>query len=502
MMGFDSPVIPGFNPDPSICRVEGRYYLACSSFEYFPGVPLYVSDDLSTWSHVRNILDRPEQLEVSRAQPSQGVFAPTLRHHAGRFWMITTNGPDFGTQLLFTSEHPEGAWSDPIRISGAIGIDPDLAWTDSECYLTYSGFDPDTQDQAIYQARLDENRGVLLSEPTRIWSGTGGAHPEAPHLYYFDGFWYLLIAEGGTERGHSVTVARSRSISGPFESNPNNPILSMAGTAGKVQNTGHADLIHRPNGDWAMVFLGVRVAGSSPGFHVLGRETFAASVVWRDGWPSLTDPIPSSAGVEAETYFTSFVSEALGPEWFSPAPAGLDFVEINADAPGLTLRPRVDSPSPTFVAQRLRHQRATILARLAFSEGSAGLAVRIDPRHQYAILRSDHQVFVRATIGDLVLETEPTFVGPSDLDLRIEVAAPSRTGSPFGPDEVILSFNTVESEASIELARFDGRYLSTEVAGGFTGRVFGLIAANGPARFLSLEYIGRAAEPDPVWYSA
>src|SRR5687768_11480814 len=195
------PVIPGMHPDPSVCRVGDDYYLVCSSFEYFPGVPIFHSRDLVRWTQIGNVLDRPEQLRLPLDSPSSaGVYAPTLRHHDGRFWLITTNVSGDGN-LLVTATDPAGPWSDPVLLPDLPGIDPDLAWDDDgACWCTIAG---------VSQVRIDPRTGQVLDAPRRIWSGAPGAKaPEAPHLYRIGAYWYLLIAEGGTERGHGVSIAR------------------------------------------------------------------------------------------------------------------------------------------------------------------------------------------------------------------------------------------------------------------------------------------------------
>lgn len=139
--GPANPVIPGFHPDPSICRVGDDYYLACSSFEYFPGIPLFHSRDLVHWTQIGNALDRPSQLRLPADMPSSGgIYAPTLRHHDGRFWLIVTNVSKGGGNLIVTATDPAGPWSDPIRLPGVPGIDPDLAWDeDGTCWCTFAG---------------------------------------------------------------------------------------------------------------------------------------------------------------------------------------------------------------------------------------------------------------------------------------------------------------------------------------------------------------------------
>jgi beta-xylosidase len=281
-----NPILPGFYPDPSICRVGDVYFLAASSFEYFPGVPVFRSTDLVSWEQVGNALDRPSQLTVYRGLEagSAGIFAPTLRHHDGRFWLVTTNAVDRADgHLIVHTTDPTAGWSEPVFTKGAGGpggIDPDLAWDeDGTCHLTWA------HAHRITQVAIDPLIGEVLSEPTVVWDGTGLAYCEAPHLYRRNGWWHLVVAEGGTDRGHAVSVARSRSISGPFESHPANPVFSHRSTDHAVQSTGHADLVELPDGRWAAVYLAVRPRGSSPRFHVNGRETFLAGVEWVDDWP-------------------------------------------------------------------------------------------------------------------------------------------------------------------------------------------------------------------------
>ncbi|GAA3484973.1 hypothetical protein GCM10018966_095050 [Streptomyces yanii] len=176
---ISNPVVPGFHPDPSICRVGTDYYLACSSFEYFPGVPIFHSRDLVHWTQIGNALERPDQLRLSPdAASSGGIYAPTLRHHDGRFWLITTNVHD-GGNLLFTATDPAGPWSDPIRVPGVPGIDPDLAWDDDgNCWCTYAGvgqirIDPHTGESfgptapALVRHRRCQSSGSAASVPDR-----------------------------------------------------------------------------------------------------------------------------------------------------------------------------------------------------------------------------------------------------------------------------------------------------------------------------------------------
>ncbi|WP_171026096.1 MULTISPECIES: glycoside hydrolase family 43 protein, partial [unclassified Clostridium] len=219
-MGFRNPIIPGYNPDPSVCRVGEDYYLVTSSFEDFPGVPVYHSRDMVNWEQIGYCLTRRSQLELKNCPPSRGIFAPVIRYHQGRFYMITTNVSHGGNFYVWT-EDPAGEWSEPIFLAQG-GIDPSLFFDDDgKVYLTSN--QPTGGDWTIAQSEIDIATGQLLTKPRTVWTGTGGRHPEGPHLYKINGKYYLMIAEGGTELGHMETIARSDSPYGPFESCPHNP---------------------------------------------------------------------------------------------------------------------------------------------------------------------------------------------------------------------------------------------------------------------------------------
>ncbi|MCK0473380.1 glycoside hydrolase family 43 protein [Halalkalibacter sp. APA_J-10(15)] len=282
-------VISGFHPDPSVCKVGEEYYLVTSSFEYFPGVPIYHSVNLVNWKQIGYVLTQESQLPLTRIHSyttSQGIYAPTIRYHNARFYVITTN-VTVGKTFYVWAEDPNGPWSEPVVIENLRGFDPSLFFDDDgKVYLTYAHF-PGFGNDGIFQAELDIDTGRLLNEPVLIWHGTGGHSPEGPHLYKINGWYYLLIAEGGTEYGHMVTVARSRKPFGEYESCPNNPIVSNRSSDKPIQGTGHADLVQDHNGEWWSVMLGFRPVKTSK-LHHLGRETNLAPVAWdEDGWPSI-----------------------------------------------------------------------------------------------------------------------------------------------------------------------------------------------------------------------
>lgn len=205
---YENPIIPGFYSDPSICRVGEDYYLVTSTFEYFPGVPIFHSKDLVNWQKIGHCLHREAQIPKGI-----NIFAPTLRYYEGTFYMITTNITG-GGNFYVTAKAPEGPWSDPIWVD-IPGIDPDLFFDeDGKTYVISSSF-------ILFE--IDLKNGELLSEGRKVWNGTGGRYEEAPHIYKKDGLYYLMAAEGGTEEAHSETIARSHDIWGPYTENPGEP---------------------------------------------------------------------------------------------------------------------------------------------------------------------------------------------------------------------------------------------------------------------------------------
>jgi alpha-N-arabinofuranosidase len=201
---YRNPVIGGFHPDPSICRVGNDYCLVNSSFQYFPGVPIFHSTDLVHWQQVGNVLTRPSQLPLKGASSWLGIYAPTLRYHDGTFYMITTNVGN-GGNFIVTATRPEGPWSEPVMLQQQ-GIDPSLFFEDGKCYMVSN------PDNTIMLCEIDAKTGRQLTPSRPIWQGMGGRYPEGPHIYKKDGYYYLLISEGGTELAHHLTIARSKDI--------------------------------------------------------------------------------------------------------------------------------------------------------------------------------------------------------------------------------------------------------------------------------------------------
>ncbi|NQX12163.1 family 43 glycosylhydrolase [Microbacteriaceae bacterium VKM Ac-2855] len=485
--GSLQPIIPGFYPDPSICRVGDDYYLANSSFEYFPGVPIWHSTDLVQWTQIGHALTRRTQFRAGFSWPSFGVYGLTLRHHDDRFWMITTNFSDFESgQVLVSTTDPAGEWSDPVFIPGASGIDPDLCWEGDACFLTWRTLDS-TAEHGILQARLDLRTGAL-GEIYPIWQGSGLNAPEGPHLYKVGEFWYLLLAEGGTERGHAVTVARASHPAGPFEACPENPIFTHRSLGHPVQSTGHADLVQTAEGEWAAVYLATRPRGYVPGFHVLGRETFVAGVRWSEGWPVFEEeryevPVADTGFVD------DFSSTEFHHRWVVPY-SEPEAVARREGSSGLVLPPT--DGAIRLLCTRVRDHHWVAEATV---ESAGRFCVRIDDRHWYGLHLEDGVVRADVRIGDIRPDLGSRRVSERPLVLRIEsvpiVAEPVLQGH-GGPDDIVLS--VVDEDGRHELARIDGRYLSTEVATGFTGRMLALGSCVTESRVLSVSYSARAQE--------
>ncbi|XEC92631.1 glycoside hydrolase family 43 protein [Paenibacillus tarimensis] len=280
---YKNPVIPGFFPDPSVARVGEDYYLVTSSFEYFPGVPIFHSKNLVNWKQIGHVLTRRGQIDLRHRKSSDGIYAPTLRYNEGTYYLVTTDVRGIGN-FYVTAQHPEGPWSDPVTLPYG-GIDPSLMFDDDGRVFVTVQSGQDLQSHII-QYEIDPVSGKVLTEPRRIWEGDGGVWTEGPHLYKINGMYYLLSACGGTGRDHRAIIGRSAHPYGPFEACPVPVLTHNRLPEDPIQCLGHADLFEDANGCWWAVFLGTRPVRGR--YSVLGRETFLAPVTWtRDGWPMI-----------------------------------------------------------------------------------------------------------------------------------------------------------------------------------------------------------------------
>jgi len=485
MPRYRNPILPGFHPDPSVCRVGDDFYLVTSSFEYYPGVPIFHSRDLVSWRPIGHCLNRPSNLPLAGAAASGGIWAPTLRHHDGVFYLTTTNMSGLGN-FIVTASAPEGPWSDPIPVAQP-GIDPSLFF-DDDGSVFYT-----TSHEGALQSRIDVKSGRLLSEPKVIWAGTGGQYPEGPHLYRRGDCYYLLLSEGGTEYGHMITFARSKSPWGPFEPCARNPLLSHRSWKSPIQGLGHADLVDTPGGAWFAVALGFRPNGYPPCYH-LGRETFLSPVTWADdGFPIFGKD--GRLALEEETSLElapspaapvrdDFDARALAFAWNylrNPQPElySLDerpgYLRLRGSAAGLD-----DLASPAWLGQRQCHFAVQVAARLEFdpetAREEAGLVARMNERHHYEIFLTRRSgalsVVLRRVIGSLRAEVACQSLPASDRGWVLAIQA----------ERAKYVFCYGRSEQELEpLGEGESRYLSTEVAGGFTGVYFAMYASGNGA---------------------
>ncbi|WP_347976927.1 family 43 glycosylhydrolase [Microbacterium sp. ProA8] len=488
MTTLHNPLINGFHPDPSVVAVDGVYYLATSTFEYLPGIPIHRSTDFETWELIGHVATRPGQLGVDAVPTGGGAWAPTIRHHGGVFHLVITDAMGRG-MLHFTATDAAGPWSDGDLLrkadgSGTIeGIDPDIAWDAAgTCYVTFSGLqlsgalDPNQPAHlGIQQVRVDLASHRALEEPRSLWSGTGLMFPEAPHLYEIEGAWYLLIAEGGTERGHAISIARGESPTGPFTGAPDNPLVSARSTPRPIQNTGHGDLVRGPDGEWLCVLLGVRPRSGTRAFSALGRETFVTPVTWTGGWPSIA---PVELAPREGTHVEIDFSEPLDGEWIAvrrlPADvSALTDGRLVLTADGSTLA----DPQPVFVGRRQEHLTNEVTVALDVSNGVGGLAVRYDESFRIELEAGGGAITARAVIGGLRQEWAHPLRGGS-VALHLASRRPVGGGGMLPTSDVFHLSATVDGER-IELARIDGRFLSSEVTESFTGRVIGVYAVAG-----------------------
>ncbi|MBO7744344.1 glycoside hydrolase family 43 protein [Paenibacillus sp. MWE-103] len=507
-MHYHNPVISGFHPDPSVCRVGEDYYLVTSSFEYFPGVPLFHSKDLVHWEQIGHVLTREGQLDLSRAGSSGGIYAPTIRYRNGLFYMTTTNVSG-GGNFYVCADDPRGEWSDPIFVDQP-GIDPDLFFDeDGSVYYTTSH---DAKGQGAYQSRIDIRTGKRLSGVSLLWQGTGGQYPEAPHLYRIGDWYYLMLSEGGTEYGHMVTVARSARPDGPFVACPHNPILTHRSRLKPIHATGHADLVQGPDGSWWAVFLGIRPAGY-PARHHLGRETFLAPVTWtEEGWPVIGDdgtigetmpagnlPLrPKTEGTTTE----GFDRAALAPCWNflrSPDPRNWS---LTAKPGCLTLfgseATLNDTGVAAFVGRRQQHFSFRASARLTFAperDGEeAGLVVYMNERFHYEIAvarqAGARKLLFRRRLGTL-WKVEHEMPWPAD-SIVLSVHADTNAYR-FG-------FAENEDRAPVRFGQGECSMLATEVAGGFTGVFIAMYATGSGTRSVTpayFDWLGYETETRP-----
>ena len=491
-----NPILSGCYPDPSICRVEEDYYLVTSSFEYFPGLPIFHSRDLVHWNQIGHVLDRPSQLDLDEIRPSGGLYAPTIRYHNGTFYLINTlvDGKQRSGNFIVTATQPQGPWSEPYWLEDADGFDPSLFFDDDERVwftanrLNEKGFY--TGHTEIYLREIDIKNKKFVGEEIVLWDGAvkGAVWAEAAHIYKANEYYYLLVAEGGTAHHHAVTIARSKNITGPFETNRGNPILTHRhlGLDYPIVGTGHADLVETQNDEWWAVLLAMRPYGGY--FYNLGRETFLVPVRWEDDWPIIS---PGTGRVEFEypapnlpehVYPTpstrdDFNDTTLAYHWNFLRTPREDFYSLTERKGFLRLRLRpqdlTEKSNPSFLGRRQQHINFTAQTELEFTpqvDECAGLVLiqNNDFHFRFVVMQENENIIrlIQRSHGkDEILATQPLHTNRCTLKVTAHEQDYNFLFSTGGQWQV-LSEN------------IDGRILSTPVAGGFVGAYIAMYASS------------------------
>jgi xylan 1,4-beta-xylosidase len=509
---YRNPILPGFQPDPSILRVGDDYYLTNSSFAFFPGLPIYHSRDLVNWQQVGNAIDRPEQFSFAGLGIARAIFAPTLRWHDGVFYIVGTC-VDCGSSFILTARDPAGPWSAPTWLPSVDGVDPDLFIDGGRAWITNNGPPPGPAAYAGHRALwLQEfDLKTLTTRGERSVLVNGGVNfsqrpiwIEGPHLIRKGRWFYLIAAEGGTAHEHSEVVFRSRRLTGPYVPAGSNPILTQRdldpARQFPIEAAGHADFVETARGDWWAVFLATRPYAKN--LSNLGRETFLLPVVWHRGWPQILTPglpvphtsprprLPAEALTGRASWHDKFNQPSLSPDWeMIRTPAEPWYRQ---DSEGLTLRARRASISgsgnPSFLGKRQRHVDASIETEMHYrpdrSGECAGLVAFADERHHYflGLCQTANGPMLEVTQRNgtddpeegrviAAVATNVDIAAPMDvLRLRIGARGPAYDFSYAGADGVWHAL----------LENADGTILASEPTNQFTGTLLGVYAVQGP----------------------
>src|SRR5687768_740467 len=510
---FLNPILAGFYPDPSICRVGDEYFLINSTFAWFPGIPIFRSRDLVHWTQVGHVLDRPSQLNLDGRGVSEGVFAPAIEHRDGVFYVINTL-VGAGGNFYVTADNPAGPWSDPKWLREVNGIDPSFFFDDDgRAYIVHNGPPPDGKPlydghRALWLHEFDFKTGTTRSGSARIIVNGGtdlSKKPvwiEGPHIFKREGFYYLTAAEGGTGPEHSQVVFRSRDVWGPYETR-GKPILTQRHLPPSRPNpitcVGHADFVRTPADEWWAVFLGCRPYENNK--TNIGRETFLLPVSWEDDWPIILDgdaavprvlkrpalppqppsPIPHHGSF---TWRDDFDSRSLSLVWnFLRTPQETWY--SLSDKPGsLLIAPRpVDLSSkqnPSLIARRQQHANFTASTSVALGAAKpigAGLAAFQNETHYFflgvRVAQDGHrEIFLERYAGKQTPGAAEIIARanlprqPEPVELKIDGA-----GGKYS-----FSYKLSPGEWTTLKENVDGRILSSDVAGGFVGTYLGMFA--------------------------
>ena len=516
---FYNPILQGCYPDPAITRKGDDYFLVCSSFAMFPGVPIFHSKDLVNWKSLGGVLDRVSQLDTHDTGISQGVYAPgiTYNPHNDTFYMIVTAFSNGLGNIIVKTKDPFNGWGYPKKLNFN-GIDPCIFFDDDgKAYVVhndapnrgtelYNGhrvikiWEYDTgEDQVIAGTdKIIVNGGVDLSKKP-IWI-------EAPHLYKKDGKYYLMCAEGGTGDWHSEVIFKSDNPKGPYIPAPNNPILTQRyfprERENKVDWAGHADIIETPDGEYYGVFLAVRP--NEENRVNTGRETFILPVDWSGEFPVFVNgliPIEPKLklpeGVENKTgkdgfmpngnftFEDDFSSEKLDDRWIGLRGPREAFIEKTNK--GLQINPfktniKQFAPTSTLFLRQM-HDNFSYAVTMDYSPQSetdlAGITALQSEDYNYVFGMtkkgdSNYLMLQKNRRQRRDMETNSKIIGIA----RIDTSKPVRLKVSAIGDKYEFSYSTDGTKFEPLGGIVSGAILSTDIAGGFTGCLLGLYATS------------------------
>ncbi|NJO90676.1 MAG: glycoside hydrolase family 43 protein, partial [Chloroflexia bacterium] len=475
-----NPILPGMNPDPSICRVGDDFYLVTSTFEYFPGLPIYHSKDMVHWKQIGHVLARPENCPLEGAGSSAGNYAPAIRYNKGTFYVSCTNYGGKGSQGAFyvTATNPAGPWSDPVWV-GSWCVDPSIMFANDSAYWV----SPDNKG-SFQVGTINPETGKFVKPLQLVAAGLGGSSPEGSHMYKINDYYYLMSAEGGTGYEHREVIQRSKSPYGPFEASPINPVVSnMNNPESPFQAIGHADMLQLKDKSWWLVCLGFRPKGGN--YHHLGRETFLVPVNWtEDGWPkggtngvvNEEYPFPNLPEHiwEKEPVRDNFDKTTLGLPWnFLRNPHEKDwsltekpgYLRLKGSAVSLK-----EKDSPAFVGRRQTAFNIVASAKISFTPTAAneeaGLVIRGDDVNHLDFFITLHNgkrvVIFRKYLRDSIVEVTFKKIPKGEIILRI-----SATESEY------KFWLQKEGSPAILVGVAETKDISIEKISGFTGAYIG-----------------------------
>lgn len=509
-----NPILSGFYPDPSVCRKGDDFYLVCSSFGYFPGIPIFHSRDLVNWKPLGYVLDRPSQLDLEGIRLSGGIYAPAIEYDArtDRFYLVSTS-IDGIENFIVWADDPAGPWSDPVPIlQGKGGIDPSLFFDDDGTVYLFQNNDAPNGNacweghRAIWAYEFDLERMQIVGDAHLIVDGGANpaSHPvwiEGPHLYKIDGRYILIAAEGGTEARHSEVVFCGETPLGPFVPYAGNPILTQRdldpARPDRITCTGHVDLIEDAAGQWWAFFLGCRPYGDDYLFNT-GRETFLLPVEWRNGFPVILRPgeaVPTVVkkeliGPPAErltgnfTWCDTFDDGPLDYFWnFIRTPHAVCWEKCSGTL-RLELWPATlrEKTNPSFIGMRQKNTSFTVSVRVKFIPANTGEVAAL-----VCFQNEEHYLLAGITQHDgepaLVFERREgnsSSVRYASLPERMREQAVTLCCRGDGGTLSFYATDVLGHATPITLAEHeDACLLSTQLAGGFSGNYIGLYASSG-----------------------